>query len=78
MTECIQTNIPQVDNTAEVCPVFYNPACIIVAEANTFLGTPANTPLNVYLEAINEKMKKQQFTINKLTNKIIELEALIP
>lgn len=78
MTECVQTNIPQVDNSPQVCPVFYNPACIIIAEPNTFIGTPANTPLNVYLLALNEKMKKQQFTINKLVTKIEELEALIP
>lgn len=66
MADCPQVNIPQVDNTPQVCPVFYNPACIIIAEANTFIGTPANTPLNVYLEAMTLKMKKQQLLINKL------------
>lgn len=66
MAECPQVNVPQVDNTPLECPVYYNPACIIVAEANTFIGTPTNTPLSTYLEAVNIKMKKQQLLINKL------------
>ena len=77
MAECPQINIPQVDNNAPECTEYINPKCVIIPDANPFIGAQANTPLDVYLDLMNTKMKQQQYLINTLVNQINNLTETI-
>lgn len=49
---CIQTNIPEVDNTAPECDPPISTDCIIHAEAITYLGLPVETSVTEVIEAL--------------------------
>lgn len=74
---CTQTNIPQVDNTALECAEcgFISDQCIVIVDAITYLGLPANTSLKDFVAALMTSLIDTRVRLEAAEARITALET---
>lgn len=76
--DCIEPNIPTVDNEACECQNgIHSSNCINLAEVNSYLNLPAGTSLTKVIDRISKKMKSNAKKAEAVQRdyKVVELEV---
>lgn len=74
---CKQSIIPKVDETEPPCRMYTRDKCVIISDAEPFIGNLTNENLDTYLKRLVIKLKKQEALINGMYQRIKELEKKI-
>ena len=71
---CKQINIPVVDNSKDECDFFVFSDCVSVTRKSSLINNIPGDDLNVYLEMLENIIKKQRAQIKLLIDKIYIIE----
>lgn len=71
---CKQVNIPVVDNSKDECEFFVFSDCVSVTRKSSLINNVPGDDLNIYLEMLENIIKKQRAQIKLLIEKIYIIE----